>query len=163
MVELDRLKIRIRVVIKKSTKQSLTSPEQKRLNFTNKGQKIEFFDVKKEVHDITNPTVLKEILHGISGSFSPGELSSLMGPSGSGKTTLLNMLHPSRRGDHFSGTVLVDGVEMDKSFKRKVAYVLQEDIMHMGITVREQLTYTGTLNKHCQGFLFLLSSISFFL
>ena len=109
-----------------------------------KGQKVEFFYVKKSVHDIANPTELKEILHGVSGSFFPGELSSLMGPSGSGKTTLLNMLHPSRRGDHFSGTILVEGVVMDKSFKRKVAYVLQEDIMHINITVREQLTYTGT-------------------
>lgn len=104
---------------------------------------LQFFDLTKDVDTFTGER--KRVLHGVSGEAVPGEVLVLMGPSGSGKTTLLNSLHPERRGEHCGGLVTFNGYPMRKSFKRKIAYVLQEDLFYPGLTVNETLTFTARL------------------
>ena len=89
----------------------------------------------------------KTILHGVSGSASPGQVLAIMGPSGSGKTSILDIL--SGRSAYDSGTITVDGElvtdRIMKKMKKKVAYVKQSDLFFGHLTVRDQLTYTAFL------------------
>jgi ABC-type multidrug transport system ATPase subunit len=86
----------------------------------------------------------KHILTNVSGSAKPGEAIALMGPSGSGKTTLLNILG-GRGLQNVSGSVFINNVKFQKSMRKTIAYVLQEDIFFTELTVREQLTITSHL------------------
>lgn len=44
-----------------------------------------------------------------------------------------------------TGDILVNNVSLTKSMKRIIAYVLQDDIFYMHLTVKEQLTFTAQL------------------
>jgi ABC-type multidrug transport system ATPase subunit len=66
------------------------------------------------------------------------------GPSGSGKTTLLNTIGGRGKVD-LTGDILINNHPFSKSMRRRIAYVLQEDIFFMHLTVREQLTFTAKL------------------
>lgn len=71
-------------------------------------------------------------------------MSDSQGPSGSGKTTLLNVLG-GRALAGVTGDILMNNKPLSKGMKRIIAYVLQEDIFYMHLTVREQLTFTAQL------------------
>ena len=62
----------------------------------------------------------------------------IMSPAGGGKTTLLNAL--AGRVGLDSGEITFDGVTLNKSMKRKLSYVLQEDIFFPNLTLRETLS-----------------------
>ncbi|KAK3084820.1 hypothetical protein FSP39_019556 [Pinctada imbricata] len=79
----------------------------------------------------------KEILHGISGIATCGKLLAIMGPTGSGKTTLLNVL--AGHIPKVSGSITLDGVPLRKASRRKVAYVIQNDIFLTNLTLYETL------------------------
>lgn len=64
----------------------------------------------------------KYILHGVSGSATPGELLAMIGPSGGGKTTLLNLL--SGRLKFNSGTITYNNQPYSKSLKRKCVILI---------------------------------------
>ncbi|XP_077998727.1 uncharacterized protein LOC144451699 [Glandiceps talaboti] len=101
------------------------------------GMKLEFNNVSVKIKD-------KFILNKVSGIAKPGQVVALMGPSGSGKTTLLNVLG-GRHTDLVNGSILLDGEVLNKRLRRKICYVLQEDIFFENLTLREQLVYTARL------------------
>lgn len=66
-----------------------------------------------------------------------------MGPSGSGKTTLLDCLSGQRHFD--SGSVYLNREPLSKRWRRKIGYVLQEEIFFTQLTLRETVMYTAML------------------
>eukprot|EP00253_Pinus_taeda_P001159 PITA_01159 len=118
---------------------------------------LKFVDVKYKValHKPTSwkdnmwrrnrtPSLEKEILHGISGSVSPGEFLAMMGPSGSGKTTLLGLLGGINQ-QRMAGSVTYNDHPFQKSLKRRMGFVTQDDILHRHLTVRETLVCAALL------------------
>ncbi|XP_072039775.1 uncharacterized protein [Amphiura filiformis] len=99
--------------------------------------KVVFQDVNVRVKDTV-------ILKNVSGESLQGELLAIMGPSGSGKTTLLNVL-AGRGVGTLTGSILMNNVPLTKKLKRKIAFVLQEDIFFENLTLRETLVFTACL------------------
>lgn len=66
-----------------------------------------------------------------------------MGPSGSGKTTLLDCLSGQRR--IHNGSICVNREALSKKWRRKICYVLQDEIFFPGLTLRETVMYTALL------------------
>ncbi|KAL6901819.1 hypothetical protein ACP4OV_004695 [Aristida adscensionis] len=89
----------------------------------------------------------REILSGISGSASPGEVLALMGPSGSGKTTLLSILggRASGAAGAVEGCISYNDEPYCKSLKRRIGFVTQDDVLFTHLTVKETLTYAALL------------------
>lgn len=73
----------------------------------------------------------------------PGQVLAVMGPSGCGKTTLLDALSGQRPID--SGSIRLNRDRVSKKWRRKICYVLQQDIFFAELTLRETLTYTAML------------------
>ena len=92
----------------------------------------------------------KEILRGLSGSLSGGEVCAVMGPSGSGKTSLMNVLANRIRSkganQRVEGAVLLDGKELvGGELRKRIAYVMQQDLLFATHTPREALLFSATL------------------
>ncbi|ETI35112.1 hypothetical protein F443_18491 [Phytophthora nicotianae P1569] len=85
----------------------------------------------------------KTILESMSGVARPGELLVVMGPSGAGKSSLLDCI--SGRNNAIKGQVTVNGTPWNKKLKRFAAYVMQEDLFHATLTVREHLILQARL------------------
>ncbi|KAJ3179549.1 ATP-binding cassette sub- G member 2 [Gaertneriomyces sp. JEL0708] len=82
----------------------------------------------------------REILHGVSGIAKPGEIVAIMGGSGAGKTTLLNILAGRVPTGKPSGIILQNGkIRERRTWKKKIGYVEQEDLLYENLTVRETL------------------------
>ncbi|KAL7117782.1 hypothetical protein ACP275_03G094800 [Erythranthe tilingii] len=109
------------------------------------GISLKFEDVNYKVRIKGNKKsdVGKNILQGVSGSVSPGEVLALMGPSGGGKTTLLNLL--SGRVKNNGGTITYNDQLYSKSLKRRIGFVFQDDVVFPHLTVKETLTYSALL------------------
>ena len=91
----------------------------------------------------------KTILDGINGGLKGGEVCALMGPSGAGKTSLLNVLAgrvKSRGKVKVDGNILLDGQAISgSSLRKRIAYVMQQDILTPTQTVRESLWFSANL------------------
>lgn len=88
------------------------------------------------------------VLKNVSGHFHRQRLIAVMGPSGCGKTSFMNRLNG--RATSYGvpgGHLIVNGVEREslKGLGSKVGFVLQDDIMHEDLTVRQVLTYQTAL------------------
>lgn len=87
----------------------------------------------------------RTILHGASGSFSPGLLTAVMGPSGSSKSTLLdallgNIIYTSE------SSIVVNGEEGNlAAYRGMVGFVGQHDVLHRNLTVREAIFHSAFL------------------
>ncbi|KAJ4954216.1 hypothetical protein NE237_031048 [Protea cynaroides] len=108
---------------------------------------LEFQDIKYKVpvNGGKKANSEKYILHGITGSVQPGEVLALMGPSGGGKTTLLNVLGGRLRSHNASGNITYNNQPFSKSLKRRIGFVLQDDIVFPHLTVKETLMYSALL------------------
>ncbi|XP_053388651.1 uncharacterized protein LOC128551765 [Mercenaria mercenaria] len=84
----------------------------------------------------------KKILHSVSGTVAPGELLSIMAPSGAGKTTLLNTLNGRIS---YSGEICVGNTPLNKSLRRRMCYVLQQDYFFANLTLKETLEFTAMI------------------
>ena len=92
----------------------------------------------------------KEILRGMSGSLDGGEVCAILGPSGSGKTSLMNVLANRIRhkgsAQRVSGTVLLDGKKLEGAeLRKRIAYVMQTDLLFATQTPRESLLFSAML------------------
>ncbi|KAL7021144.1 hypothetical protein ACKWTF_011772 [Chironomus riparius] len=84
----------------------------------------------------------KNILKGISGEFRANELSAIMGPSGSGKSTLLNVLSEYMT-NGVTGSITINGEKWNnKRYKKKFAYIMQEENLHAVLTVKEAMRFS---------------------
>ncbi|KAJ7518869.1 hypothetical protein O6H91_20G012700 [Diphasiastrum complanatum] len=87
----------------------------------------------------------KEILHGVSGSVAPGEVLAIMGPSGCGKTTLLNVFGGRVSQANVTGSVTYNELPYNKSLRRRIGFVAQDDVLYPHLTVTETLMYAALL------------------
>ncbi|PWA60640.1 ABC-2 type transporter family protein [Artemisia annua] len=86
----------------------------------------------------------KQILKGVTGTVSPGEMLAMLGPSGSGKTTLLTALG-GRLGGKLRGTISYNGKPFNSIMKRNTGFVTQDDVLYPHLTVTETLVFTALL------------------
>lgn len=91
-------------------------------------------------------TLQRTLLDSICDQVRPKEVVALMGPFGSGKTTLFDTL-AGRTSMGITGDIWINTQHYEKSTKRRLAYVLQQDIFFEELTVRQQLTYTALLRS----------------
>lgn len=98
--------------------------------------------------DISIQGTPRRLLDNVTGWVTPGTLTCLMGVSGAGKTTLLDTLAQRHNSSgRLSGNIMVDGMELKRSFQRKTGYVQQQDLHLPTSTVREALRFSAVLRQ----------------
>lgn len=88
----------------------------------------------------------KRLLSGARGEVRAGELAAVLGPSGAGKSTLLNALSGRGAGGVVTGSICLNGTEMDaRGLQKRAAYVMQEDALFLTQSPREILQFAAAL------------------
>ncbi|XP_052074941.1 uncharacterized protein LOC127712505 [Mytilus californianus] len=85
----------------------------------------------------------KHILYGVNTGAQSGDLLAIMGPTGSGKTTLLNAI--AGRVQSTSGEITMNGQYFNKHLRRRLGYVLQDDVFMPSLTLYETLYFTAMI------------------
>lgn len=87
-----------------------------------------------------------QLLHNVSGVFSPGMLTALMGASGAGKTTLMDVLAGRKTSGYIEGDIRISGYPKEQNtFASISGYVEQNDIHSPQLTVIESLWFSSFL------------------
>ncbi|KAL8171784.1 hypothetical protein V2J09_023588 [Rumex salicifolius] len=102
------------------------------------------FKIKVKPTQKKEASTEREILKGISGIVTPGEMLAILGPSGSGKTTLLTALG-GRLGGSLAGNITYNNKPFSNNLKRAIGFVTQDDVHYANLTVTETLVYTALL------------------
>jgi ABC-type multidrug transport system ATPase subunit len=107
-----------------------------------RGVRIDVNEVSRRVgkrHDVT-------LLDGVSFSVAAGQLVAIVGPSGAGKTTLLEaiagIVPPTAGSVHFDG---IDVHATLGTFRSRLGYVPQDDIIHADLPLVRTLRYAARL------------------
>ncbi|XP_025203167.1 ATP-binding cassette sub-family G member 4-like isoform X2 [Melanaphis sacchari] len=119
------------------------------LMLLNKGLDLNFTDLTYQVNIWTDTFEIekKTILKGVSGAFYRGQLCAIIGCSGSGKSSLLNALSGYKTSG-YSGTILINDKPRElESFQKQSCYIMQEDQLHMQLTVREAIEFASKLKN----------------
>jgi len=88
----------------------------------------------------------KQILEGVRGAVSPGQVMAVMGPSGAGKTTFLDILARKNKRGQVSGKFMVNGARVtDEDYKEISGFVDQEETMMATLTVYETILNSALL------------------
>lgn len=87
----------------------------------------------------------KVLLNNISAKANHGEVLAIAGPSGSSKSTLLDALAGRIDRRSLRGSILVNGMPIDQTFRRVSGYVMQDDALYPVLTVRETLMFSARL------------------
>lgn len=104
-----------------------------------------FHNVSYDV-DVEGET--RRLLHDVTGSISPGQLTAIMGPSGSGKTTLMNVLAQRTKDVGIvSGAIMYDSLPLPLNFQQETGYCEQMDTHLSTATVREALQFSALLRR----------------
>jgi len=109
---------------------------------------------KREAKDVTWSNInfvagKSKVLTDCWGEVKVGQVCAILGPSGAGKSSLLNVLagrSSSASGVEVSGTMKVGGKEVNPvSYRKHIAYVMQDDSMLATTTPREALRFSANL------------------
>ncbi|XP_052215978.1 uncharacterized protein LOC127834288 isoform X2 [Dreissena polymorpha] len=84
-----------------------------------------------------------DILKKIQFSACSGDLLAVMGESGSGKTTLMNVI--AGRQAFTSGKITLNGAPFGKQLRRRLGFVLQNDVFFSNLTLWETLYFTAMI------------------
>ncbi|MDO4636387.1 MAG: amino acid ABC transporter ATP-binding protein [Lautropia sp.] len=93
-----------------------------------------------------------QVLHEVTADFRAGEVAVIVGASGSGKSTFLRMLN--RLESHDSGTIIIDGIEVDddrqrlEALRQEVGMVFQQFNLFSHLTVLDNLTLAPRRVRH---------------
>lgn len=104
-----------------------------------------------EVKNLTKKYGNKTVVDDVSFNIEKGKITSFIGPNGAGKSTVLSMI--SRIMDKDNGTVVIDGVELEKwketDLAKKLSILKQSNNINVRLTIREIVSFGRY--PHCEG------------
>jgi sulfonate transport system ATP-binding protein len=80
----------------------------------------------------------EEVVHDLTLTIKPGELTALVGPSGCGKSTIVNLVAGYERPD--KGEILIDGHKVTGAAQDRMV-VFQETALFPWLTTRQNITF----------------------
>ncbi|XP_063828066.1 ATP-binding cassette sub-family G member 4 [Ostrinia nubilalis] len=106
---------------------------------------LEFRNLRYTVSSPITKGKRRDVVKGVDGKFSSGQLVAIMGPSGAGKSSLLNAISGYRSAG-VTGELLVNGQPRNEHlFQRSSCYITQEDLLQPLLTVREAMDVAARL------------------
>lgn len=104
-----------------------------------------------EVKNLVKKYGSKTVVDNVSLNIEKGKITSFIGPNGAGKSTVLSMI--SRIMDKDSGSVVIDGREMEKydskDLAKKISILKQSNNINVRLTIREIVSFGRY--PHCEG------------
>lgn len=97
-----------------------------------------------ELHDICRSFSGKQVLHDVSFSARPGQLTGFVGGNGAGKTTTMRIILGVLASD--SGTITLDGSPLTATSRSRFGYMPAERGLYPKMKIAEQITYLARLH-----------------